>query len=295
VQRTGRLRVTGLHGDELTRMCRDDRLVRIRHGAYDSVREANARFAHRQLIDGTWPLLGAGAVLSHASAAALHGLPVWASSLTRVSTVRQSGGHGGRRTHLHVRLMPLPDADVCEIDGMRVTSLERTAVDVARLLPFDRAVAVMDAALRLSADKEKMGELIASGARRKGNSTAVAAYAFADPRSESVGESFSRVRMFEVGLPSPTLQFDVHDREGVWVARSDFGWLQQGVVGEFDGRVKYTGTPDEVAKAVMAEKRREQAIRDAGWWVVRWTWQDLDDRSAFRRRILQAFDSAPRR
>lgn len=285
----------GLNGDDLTRLCRDADLVRIRHGAYDQYREAELRAAHRQLVEATVPLLGPGAVLSHVTAAALHGLPVWEPDLTRVTTTRRSGGHGGRGAHLHVRVMPLQERDVCMIDGMRVTSLERTAVDVARLHTFERAVAVMDAALHRSASKQRMAELVDAGTRRRGIRTARAALDFADPRSESVGESISRVRMLEVGVPAPTLQFDVHDRAGEWVARSDFGWLDRGVVGEFDGRVKYTGAPGDVADVVMAEKRREQAIRDAGWWIVRWTWKDLHDRAAFRQRILGAFESALRR
>ena len=112
------------------------------------------------------------------------------------------------------------------------------------------------------------------------------------PTASACRESISRARFLEVGLPAPELQVEVYMKSGLWVARGDFGWREKRVIGEFDGKVKYVGTPDEVADAVMREKAREQAIRDAGWWVVRWTWKDLGDPKALRQRIEAAFRAA---
>ena len=284
---------TGIDARSLHALERQGVLLRVRRGAYSDQSEAEARAAHRQLIEGTWPLLGANAVLSHGSAAALHGLPLWGSLLRTVSVTRSSGGHGAKRPYLHVWRAPLAAAEVTTKDGFRVTSLERTALDAARVLPFEQAVALLDAALHLNADPGLLERMLRDAAGRKGVRTARAALAFADKRAESVGESISRVRIAEVGLPAPDLQFEVFDHLGLWVARTDFCWRERRVVGEFDGKVKYIGSARQVADAVMAEKSREQAIRDAGWWVVRWGWEALDDRGAFRRRILQAFASAP--
>jgi hypothetical protein len=178
------------------------------------------------------------------------------------------------------------------IGDYRVTSIERTAIDVARTLSFDRAVAIIDAALRLGASPSLLDEIATAAAGCKGARVAREALAFADRRSESVGESISRARMLEVGLPAPELQVEVYLPSGLWVARGDFGWRGKRVIGEFDGKVKYVGTPEEVADAVMREKVREQAIRDAGWWVVRWTWKDLADPRSFRQRIEAAFRAA---
>lgn len=268
-------------------------LSRVRRGAYSDHAETEARALHRQLIEGTWPLLGANAVLSHGSAAALHGLPLWGSLLKTVSVTRPSGGHGAQRPYLHIWRAPLVAVEITTKDGFRLTSLERTALDAARLLRYEQAVAMLDAALHLGGDPDLLDRMLLDATGRKGVRTARAALAFADRRAESVGESISRVRMAEVGLPAPGLQFEVFDRFGIWVARTDFCWRERRVVGEFDGKVKYDRREAEVAEVVMSEKRREQAIRDAGWWVVRWGWEDLSDREAFRRRILQAFASAP--
>jgi hypothetical protein len=294
VRLTREITATGIDSQGLASLQRQGRLARIRHGAYSETVESEARAAHVQLIEGTWPLLGDNAVLSHGSAAAVHGLPVWGSLLDKVSITRAAGGHGARRRYLHVWQSPLDDVEVTHRGEYRLTSLERTAFDVARLIPFERAVAVMDAALHQAADLEVLDAIVRASPGRRGVAIARAAVAFADGRAESVGESISRVRIAEARLPAPTLQFVVVDRFGNFVARSDFCWVEQRVVGEFDGRVKYVGsTPGEVADVVMAEKRREQAIRDAGWWIVRWGWSDLVDPDALRHRILGAFASAP--
>lgn len=294
VRLTREFAATGVDSQALDKLQRQGKLARVRRGAYSDAIETEARAAHLQLIQATWPLLAEHAVISHGSAAALWELPLWGSLLDKVSITRSHGGHGSLGRYLHVWRAPLAGIEVSEKDGYRVTSLERTAFDVARSLPYPQAVAVLDAALRQGADPGIVDAIIQASARKRGVPTARAALAFADRRAESVGESISRVRMAEVKLPAPTLQFVVLDRFGCFVARTDFCWPELRVVGEFDGRVKYRrATPAEVAEVVMDEKRREQAIRDAGWWVVRWGWSDLEDREAFRRRILQAFASAP--
>jgi len=276
----------------LTRQVRVGSLVRVRHGAYASAHGADAVERHLQLVAATWPLLGEGAVLSHASAAALHGLPTWECDLAKVSVTRPHGGHGRTGAWLHARLGTLDAEQVCEVEGLRVTGLARTAVDQACCVSFERAVATMDAALRAGVRRSELEQTVRLAKRRHGIGVARAALSFADGAAESVGESISRVLIAQVGLPAPALQVEVRDRQGRWVARSDFGWIEQRVIGEFDGRIKYLGDEASVADAVIREKAREQAIRDAGWVVVRWTWADLSDPGAFRRRIQSAFEHA---
>jgi hypothetical protein len=45
-------------------------------------------------------------------------------------------------------------------------------------------------------------------------------------------------------------------------------------------------TPHE---ALIAEKRREDRVRELGWQVVRWTWADLADQSVLVARLKTAF------
>ena len=68
---------------------------------------------------------------------------------------------------------------------------------------------------------------------------------------DSPDDRADALRLAEAGLPLPELQLNVFNDFGAWVARCDFGWEELGVLGEFDGKVKYRGTPDEVANAVL--------------------------------------------
>jgi hypothetical protein len=168
--------------------------------------------------------------------------------------------------------------DVVELHGCPVTSLARTVVDLARSLPAEQAVAAGDAALRSGLPATAVAEVLGACRGWPGVGPARRVVALLDGRSESAGESASRVRMHEAGLPAPVLQLAVVDERGRFVGRADFGWLEQRVLGEFDGRVKYgrlVPPGQSVEEVVYREKLREDAFRDLGWRVARWTWPDL--------------------
>ncbi len=102
--------------------------------------------------------------------------------------------------------------------------------------------------------------------------------AFADGLAESVGESRSRVAIARAGLPAPVLQVPLHALDGRPLGRGDFGWPEHDVIGEFDGLVEYgrlLRPGQQAADAVIAEKVREDAVRDTGKRFVRWIWTDL--------------------
>ncbi|MGB8381997.1 MAG: DUF559 domain-containing protein [Dermatophilaceae bacterium] len=95
----------------------------------------------------------------------------------------------------------------------------------------------------------------------------------ADGRSESVGESWCRLVFAAIGLPSPEQQVEIRDEHGAFVARVDFLIRDRRLVIEFDGIAKYAGAAGQ--QALVAEKRREDALRRLGFRVVRLTWADL--------------------
>ena len=101
--------------------------------------------------------------------------------------------------------------------------------------------------------------------------------------------------MHRLGIPRPVTQFRVV-RDGVLVATTDFGWEDYGLIGECDGRIKYGELlrPGETAAdAVMREKRREEAIRQAGYWIVRWGWREANNSAELGRILRRAFEVAP--
>ena len=111
-----------------------------------------------------------------------------------------------------------------------------------------------------------------------GSRDAYRALMFADGRSESVGESRTRVLFHRFGLTPPELQVEVFDRFGHRVGRTDFGYPEDAALIEFDGFVKYEGLlkPGQSAsQVVVAEKRRESEVRDVGSSVLRIVWGEL--------------------
>ncbi len=85
------------------------------------------------------------AVLSHESAALHHGWKVKSAPEVPVVTVRRS-----RHLSARDRARCIPHYAELPADGIRegVTTSTRTVLDCARALPFDRALAVADSALR---------------------------------------------------------------------------------------------------------------------------------------------------
>ncbi|HEY3407253.1 MAG TPA: hypothetical protein VGK53_03680 [Propionicimonas sp.] len=259
---------------QLEAALRDGSLVRLRRGVVAELDEATRTAVHRMKIEAAAPFLGPDTYFAHESAAVLHGLPLLARRLDEVVAVRTGGGHGTITRTLHARRAQVSSGDATQVDGLPVTSLFRTTCDLTRRLPFPEAVMVADAALRSGLDR---GELLRRVVGGRGCRMAAAALEFADARSESPGESLSRVRIHRAGLPAPIPQTELFDDFGNLVARVDF-WWEGGVVGEFDGMVKYGALlrPGQTLEDVIdAEKFREQALVAAGCRVIRWTWRDL--------------------
>ena len=235
------------------------------------------------------PRVARDSVVSHVSAAVLHGLPVWHVPLRRVHTTRPRRSGGVRTGRLHVRTAPLDPDEVTDIGGAAVTTAIRTLLDVARTVPFEEAVVILDAALhRHLCTRDELLAGLERMARWKGVPAARRAITFADPRPESPGESRSRVAMFRLGLPEPVLQWEVRRADGVVLGAVDFGWPDLGRVGEFDGFVKYGRLlrPGQVpADVLFAEKVREDAIRAEGLGMGRWIWPEIDNFREVARRL----------
>lgn len=172
-----------------------------------------------------------------------------------------------------------PESEAVELDGIRVTPVARTVVDLARTGTLASAVAAADHALRhgLCTADDLAAEVTGLPPSLKGRPAAVLVRDLADPLSMSAGESLSRVQMFLFNLPRPVLQQRHTDALGV-IGDVDFDW--DGVVGEFDGRVKYR-VPEgadarRAGEVVWREKQREDRLRRRNR-VARWVWAEALD------------------
>lgn len=276
-------RQAGYTPDEINFLLRRGEWVSLRRGAYAErarVEAMSAEQRHLALIHAVARSLRTPAVVSHVSAALLHGLPTWGLDLSEVHISRHNLHASRHEAGVHHHRGDLADGEVASVDGVRVTCLARTVLDTARIASFESAVVVADAAFARDpkAQTRALDRLNTMrdwpGARQAGS-----VVEFADGRSESVGESRCRVCFREAGLPRPVLQHEVFTPNGRLIGRSDFAFLELRTLGEFDGKSKYLRdlrpgeTPGDV---VWREKKREDRLREQGFEVGRVVWAELD-------------------
>jgi hypothetical protein len=164
-------------------------------------------------------------------------------------------------------------------EGHLVTTLARTAADLALGLPIPAALVILDAAAR-----QLVRSLVASPRRRDYKNVGIvnavrsmlsdgcgshrralpaAVLDRVEPCRESPAESLSAGHFHLAGMPRPECQASIRTRRGeVFV---DFLWRDARVIGECDGAMKY----DDRA-SIIAEKEREQDLLDMDYRVVRW-------------------------
>ena len=290
--RTDQLLDLGYNAREIRQLLDSGALVRLRYGCYirASTWESQKPAARaRQLIlahsHGTLTTSTGTFAYSHTSAARLHGLFLWGIDhiIHILQPGRPSSSRHGHDVRCHTR--SFNESDIVLVNGLRTTSLERTVVDCCLMLPYQKALVILDHALRLGADMQRMVSMAGCLEGRRGVRTLRKALLHADPRSESAGETLTRELITRLRLPPPELQVEVESRAGRH--RLDFAWKKQQLALEFDGRTKYFdyGATDE---ALFQERRREKALMEAGWRFIRVEWRDLFREQEFKSRILQA-------
>ncbi|WJM15383.1 type IV toxin-antitoxin system AbiEi family antitoxin domain-containing protein [Microbacterium arborescens] len=292
------------HGEASTldRAVADGELVRVRRGVYVAAsRWAAARPEERMRLRAL--ALAAVAtrdpVFSHATAAALHGLPVHRGDDARVHTLELGPAPAPSRSDVVRHRHEVIASDITSVDALQATNIARTLFDVLCAERAETATAAMDAALRAVAwqgrgvyDRAAAAALVADVAGRierapgaRGIRRARFVVSIADGRAQLPGESISRLWMQQLGATEPTLQHPVALGGGRW-AFLDFAWPRLRRFGEFDGDGKYVDpafTAGRSPRDVLREQRdRESRIVAAtGWTPIRWGWERLASRPTF--------------
>jgi hypothetical protein len=208
-------------------------------------------------------------VLSHRTGVLVHELPLLGKVplVPQMTRTPRTPSDTSRTPGLYVA--SLAPQDCTKVDGVAVTSLPRTACDVARHMPLRDGVVVADAVLRRLVPQDELVAAAQSYRHWPGGPNAAKVARFADGRAETPLESITRLAYAQEGLPAPETQIEIR-RDGVFVALVDFLFRDQRTVGEADGMTKY----DEPG-ALRLEKRREENIRRCGLEVVRNVWDDV--------------------
>lgn len=284
----------GLSHADVTRLVRRGDVHRYRRGAFidgPTWRAAppwerhalRARAVARALCPPGSPYL-----LSHHSALVLHGVGVYGVD-DRVHLVRTDGARGRSDDTIHVHPPVLP-AVATSLGGVPTVTVAHGCAQVAASFGTETGLVAADAALREGLTTT--GALVDAARALSGHGapTARRVMELADGRSGSAGESRTRWMLHWLGMPSPQLQAVIRDEAGTLVAVTDFLFAGQWTVVEFDGALKYTSEAD-----LVAEKLREDRLRELGYEVVRVTWADLEHPARVVARIRAAFARATAR
>lgn len=157
----------------------------------------------------------------------------------------------------------LAERDLSEVNGVRVTTPLRTALDLCCRLPRYGALAAADSLAREHGlDREQMQRELVRFRGRRGVIQARALVQLVDPRAESPGESFTRLAIVEAGLPVPVAQHWV-EMDGTARFRLDLAYPSLKICVEYDG-VEFHSTAQQRA----ADAARREWLRSHGWHVV---------------------------
>ncbi|GAA2512687.1 type IV toxin-antitoxin system AbiEi family antitoxin domain-containing protein [Pilimelia columellifera] len=216
--------------------------------------------------------LGPEAVAVLGTAAELYGLPrPPGSTLVHMSLPPARARRLRHFQGLRLHQLALPADRVGAAFGIPATTPLATLADLLLRCDRDSAVSAVDAALRQKVIGAVDLALLPSMLRgRRGAVAARARLRLADGRAESRLETRVRLRLLDAGLTAPVLQAPIRDDNGRLVARADFAWPQARLVVEADGAACHSGP-----EAVFADRVRQNRIVNAGWRLLRFTWQDL--------------------
>jgi hypothetical protein len=177
-----------------------------------------------------WLWTGRKGVIAGRAAAALHRAK-WIDASTPIEIIAE---HTRRRNGVIVHEERIAPDELTYIDDLPVTSAARTALDIARHLPRDIAVAHLDAlAAATGVTFDDVIELAHRYRGARGVRRARVALALMDAGAQSPGETRLRLLLIDDGLPAPRTQIRVSD--GLSEAFIDMGYDEPKVGLDYEG------------------------------------------------------------
>lgn len=174
----------------------------------------------------------------------------------------------------------LPESQVEEHHGIRVTSLVRTLFDVTRFHGINNGVVAMDSAIRQHGwiTQEELKDRLASYPPFPGVRTVRQATEMTISDAGSAQETIARLILLEAALPqirTITYQAPIPYDRGRKTHRVDM-LINDWLIIEIDGEIKYSGYYGKDATEVIREERiRENILKNEGRHVLRFTAADL--------------------
>lgn len=253
----------GLSRQAIDHRVRCGRLHRLHRGVY--------AVGHKRLTQrGRWMAAvlagGESAFLSRRSAAVLWNLLPHGGDI-HVTAPRELRNRDGIKFHSQ----PLQFDEVTIHDGIPVTTVARTLLDLAQTVDLERAL--NEAEYRRMTDATGLVQLLDRYPRRSG---APALRQLLDGRF--VGRTRSELEhrflalVEEHGLPRPELNADLELAPGRWI-QPDCLWRDARLIVELDGRAAHDTT-----SRFDSDRERDRLLALASFAVIRVTWTHLTTR-----------------
>lgn len=248
------------------------------------VRVGNGLYVFPGVFDSERALLRAAtaaldAVVSHESAARLHGLDGVRQSRPTVSVpIRRSNRFADVLVHQVTDLEP---SHTTTLEGLTVTTAARTIIDLSGTrISAKRLAAILDQAVRLGLTSYEEVDGLLEDLARRGKPGVRKLRMVLAPRlgGRHTSESTLESNLFDVivngGLPAPTTQF-----RPVWLrkvnGRVDLAYPEQEILIEGDS-IGWHDNPE----AFQLDRSRDNLAALAGWISLRYTWEDVTQRPA---------------
>jgi len=285
----------GYQKQSLSRLVRRGRAVRVGPSAYvDRARyeAASPVRQHEMATRAVVRTFNGRVYASHYSALTLMSLPVFGVPLDQLHVARAVDSLSRRRPGLTIHTTYGPGAG-CLVGRTPCVAPALAILGAAMAAGIETGVVAADAAL--AAGKTTADDLqtwLGRLSRHPQVTQASQVVRLADARSESVGESRTRLLLNAIGL-RPTPQAEIRNPAGRLVGRVDFLMKRERVIIEFDGLMKYADADGR--QALASEKSREDRLQALGYEFVRLTWADLSRPATVERLIRQALTRASAR
>ncbi|MBV8217912.1 MAG: DUF559 domain-containing protein [Solirubrobacterales bacterium] len=258
------------------------RLHRIHHTVYSLVPKELLK--RDGLYTAAVIACGEGAVLSHRSAAALHGLRDWGHTKIEVTVPRRSRrSHEGVKVHCSTKLT---DKDVTAVNNIPCTSIARTLLDLAEVVTHRQLERAFDQAEIIQAPLDIVAVLdqIARNPTRPGakrcRRVLETHYIGKTPTANDNEEALLAITR-PLGIPDPECnQYLVLDDGGPAI-KADFMWRDRRVIVEADSD-KWHNT----RQRFELDRVRDQRLIAAGWTIIRTTWKQMKYRPQELRPLL---------
>lgn len=263
----------GATDDQVRRRVEDGVWWRVHDGVF---RIGGAPVTYQQELLAGCLAIGPEAAASHRAAAVLHGLLSYSQRPLEVTTTRlRSPERDGVIAH---RLADLRPRWVTEVDGVAVTTVARTLVDLGAVAAPRTVEAALDKALgrRLVTyrdARDAMRAVARKGRRGVGTIRRLLDARIGEVLPAGVLEARMATLFRRTGLPEPRAEYVVTDEHAGFVAVVDFAYPERRLAIEVDGYEFHSSL-----QAVDYGNARDRLLASAGWLPAHFSWGDVERR-----------------